>query len=92
MHNILVSIFATLLFIIALLSMLTPIPGATLLFAISLSMLICSNSKVLASVRFIRTKSQKLNKLVLWLEKKIGARISYVGTSLAKTRPLSTSS
>ena len=87
MINALVSILAIFLLIIALISMVTPIPGGTFMIAISMSMLVCSNAKAQACVRFFRTRSQRVNKVIFWLENKVGTKINFIGTALTKTRP-----
>lgn len=91
MLNILISIAAIILFIIGLISMVTPIPGGTLMIAASMAMLICSSSKAQACVRFFRTKNEKVNKTFFWMEDKIGTKINFIGKALMITRPLSKS-
>lgn len=68
--------------------MVTPIPGGTLFIAVGISMLICSSPMAQAYVRYLRTKNNRMNKIVFWLENKVGVRINFIGTALWKTRPV----
>lgn len=88
MINILISIAAFIVLLLGIVSMVTPIPGGTLLIAGSVSVLICTNSKAQQCVRYARTKSSRFNKAIFWLESKVGVKIKFIGTALGKTRPL----
>ena len=88
MINFLISIVASVVLLIALVSMVTPIPGGTVLIAVSLTALICSSPFARRCLQVMRTKMNWLNKGVLWLEDKVGDRIGIVGRALGKTRPL----
>lgn len=88
MINALLSALAFLLLIIGLMSMVTPIPGGTFLIAISISLLICSNAKVQTCMRYARTKSNRFNKVIFWLENKVGIKVKFIGAALENTRPL----
>lgn len=88
MINALLSVVAFFLLIIGLISMVTPIPGGTFLIAVSISILICSNAKAQACMRYVRTKSSRFNKIIFWLENKVGVRVKFIGSALANTRPL----
>jgi uncharacterized protein YqgC (DUF456 family) len=87
MLNLLLSIIALFLLLLGLISMVTPIPGGTLLIALSFSVLICTSSIVQACVRYVRERNNTFNKIIFWLENKAGIRIQFIGTALAKTRP-----
>jgi uncharacterized protein YqgC (DUF456 family) len=87
MMNILMSILAVIILLAGIVSMITPIPGGTLLIAGGFSLLICSSSKAQACVRYVRTKNSRFNKIIFWMEDKVGVRINFIGTALAKTRP-----
>ena len=87
MINVFISILAVIILLAGIVSMVTPIPGGILLIASGVSMLICSNSKAQECMRYARTKSSRFNKIVFWMENKVGVRISFIGTALAKTRP-----
>ena len=86
MLNILNSIAAIILLIIGLISMINPVPGGVILIAIGMSMLICSNAKVQAYIKFLRAKSHKVNKIFFWMEEKVGKKINFIGIALAKTQ------
>lgn len=88
MINLLLTVVSLLLLFIGVISMVTPIPGGTFLIAISISILICSNAKAQACMRFFRTKYNTFNRSIFWLEGKIGTRVKFIGTALQKTQPL----
>lgn len=88
MINILLTIISLLLLFIGVISMITPIPGGTFLIAISMSILICSNAKAQACMRFFRTKYTSVNRFIFWLESNLGTRIKFIGIALGKTQPL----
>ena len=82
-----ISIFAVILILFGLVSMVTPIPGGTILMAGGLTMLICSSPTAQFCIMWIRAKVNWVNKMVFWLEKSIGPRIKVIGTALGKTHP-----
>lgn len=88
MVNILITIFSSILLVLGTISMVTPIPGGTILIAVSLSLLICSSPKVQSYVRYFRTKSGRFNKTVFWFEDKVGERVKFVGNALKQTHPI----
>jgi hypothetical protein len=88
MINVIISIFASLVLLIGLVSMVTPIPGGTVLIAGSLTALICSSPFARRCLQVMRTEINWLNKGILWIEKKVGDRIGIVGRALGQTRPL----
>lgn len=87
MINLLVTIVSIVLLLIGVISMATPIPGGTFMIAISISLLICSNAKAQRYMRTLRTKYNAFNKMIFWLENKVGVRIKFIGIALEKTRP-----
>jgi hypothetical protein len=87
MINLLLSITASIVLIVGVVSMLTPIPGGTLMIAGSLTMLICVSPRAQSCMRFMRVRINWFNKMIFWLEEKVGARISIIGEALKKTRP-----
>lgn len=74
--------------ILGAVSMVTPIPGGTLLIAIGAGMVICSSHKAAAFVKVCREKFRRFNQLVTWLEDRIGKRLS---EPLRRTRPTASS-
>ena len=87
MINLLLTVLATLGLIFGLFSMVTPIPGGTLIIAASVSLLICVSPTAQFCLRFLRTRFQFLNKSFFFLEEKIGTKINFVSSALKKTRP-----
>ena len=88
MLSLLTSVVAVFILLLGAVSMVSPIPGGTLFIAVGFSMLICSSPKAQACVRYVRTKSKKVNKIIFLLENKVGVRINFIGTALAKTQPV----
>jgi hypothetical protein len=64
--------------------LISPIPGAVLLLAVGLSLLICTSTVAATCIRFTRGKFYRLNKVMSWLENRSGERI---GSILRQTRP-----
>jgi len=67
--------------------MVTPIPGGTLLIAGGLTALICTSPTARYCLMWIRSRVNWFNKLMFWLEAKVGSRIKTMGVALGKTRP-----
>ena len=88
MINIIISVFASVILLIGIVSMVTPIPGGTVMIAGSLTALICSSPRARRCLQFMRTRMNWFNKMVAWVEKSVGDRIGIVGTALRQTRPL----
>lgn len=88
MINFLISMVASLVLLFGLVSMVTPIPGGTVLIAGSLTALICSSPFARRCLQIMRTKMNWLNKGILWIEAKVGDRIGIVSRALRQTRPL----
>jgi len=85
--NMILSIIATLLLLIGFISMVTPIPGGTLIISLGLTMLICVNSKAQACLLYMRTRYTLVNKLFTFLQKNAGSKITVIGVALEKTQP-----
>ena len=83
----LISALALVCILFGLVSMVTPIPGGTILIAGGLTMLICSNPSAQYCVMWARSRVAWVNKLMFWLENKVGNRVKVVGVALAKTHP-----
>ena len=88
MINFFVSFFSLVVLVIGIVSMVTPIPGGTFMIALSVSTLICSNARAQRVMQMLRTRYNYFNKIILWLEIKVGVRIKFIGIALEKTRPL----
>jgi hypothetical protein len=89
MINIILTIIASLLLLLGIVSMVTPIPGGTIMIAGSLTSLVCTSPKAQFCVRYLRTKFKWFNKLISMLESKVGAKIKVIGHALKNTRPYS---
>jgi hypothetical protein len=87
MLNIIISAIASALLLLGLVSMVTPIPGGTIMIATSLTALICTSPRARSCLRFMRARIVWLDKSFYWLEEKVGARIGFIGDALRKTRP-----
>ena len=85
--NLILSIFASIIVLFGLISMLTPIPGGALLIAGGTTSLICTSPRARLCLKFARSRANWFNMIFFWLENKIGKKIKVVGNSLAKTHP-----
>ena len=74
----------SILLLIGLVSMVTPIPGGTLLITVGGGMVICASHTAARYVQVCRSKFRRFNKGVIWLENKMGERLS---APLRQTRP-----
>ena len=87
MKNLFLTIVALIALIVGIISMLTPLPGGTMLIALSLTSLTCTSPRARAIIRYTREKSILSNKIFLFLEDKVGNRISFIGDALKLTQP-----
>lgn len=67
---------------------MTPIPGATLLLAAGLTLLIYASPKARLCIQWFRSRISWIHKIFCWLEEKVGTRIAVIGNTLKDTRPL----
>lgn len=74
----------SLLMIVGLLSMVTPIPGGTLIIAIGAGLILCSSPTAIRCAKKWRTDYRRFNNVVTWIENRIGERLS---KALRQTRP-----
>jgi hypothetical protein len=88
MTNIIISVFASVVLLVGLISMVTPIPGGTMMIAGSLTALICTSPRARRCLQFMRTRMNWFNKMMAWVEKTVGNRINIIGVALRQTRPL----
>ena len=88
MLNLLVSFISLVVLVIGIISMVTPIPGGVFMIAMSVSTLICSSARARRVMQMLRTRYHSFNKIILWLEIKVGVRVKFIGIALGKTRPL----
>ena len=85
--NIVISLLALISILVGFVSMVTPIPGGTILIAGGLTALICSSPSARYCLMWIRTRAGWFNKAMFWLESKVGTRVKVVGGALAQTHP-----
>ncbi len=88
MLNFLLVFLSWFLLLLGFISFVTPIPGASLLLAAGLTLLIYASPKARVCIQWFRSRLPWFHKLFCWLEKKIGTRISIIGGTLRDTRPL----
>lgn len=72
------------LFVVGLLSMVTPIPGGTLAMTVGVGMIICASKRATDLIKKNRSTYHRLNRSMTWLENKMGERFS---RALRTTRP-----
>ncbi len=85
--DIVVVFIASVVLVFGLIAMTTPLPGAAVLAAGSMAILVCISPRARRWLRFFRTKWPRLNRGVFWIEKKIGNRINFIGAALRQTHP-----
>lgn len=88
MINLIVTVFASVVLLIGIVSMVSPIPGGVVMIAGSLTALTCTSPRARRCLQFMRTRINVLNKSILWIEEKVGHRIGIVGRALRQTRPI----
>lgn len=74
----------SILLLLGLMSMLTPIPGGTLAIATGAGLVICASQTAADMLKNYRIKYSRLNGVITWLENKMGQRLS---RPLRLTRP-----
>ncbi len=87
MKVILTKIAAGFLFVLGLVSLVSPIPGAFIFLACSLTLTISVSPYAQFCVQWIRSRVSLINKFLYWLERKTGDRIKMIGQTLPKTHP-----
>lgn len=87
MINLILSIVSFILLLAGLISMVTPIPGGTLLIAFSLATLVCSSPLAQRCLRAFRARFGWLNKTIYWVENKVGTKVQFISSALKATRP-----
>ena len=87
MKNLFLTFSASFVLLLALISMLTPIPGGIFLIAISITSLTCTSPRARTIIQYIREKNNFMNQMFFLLEDKVGSRITIIGDALKLTRP-----
>lgn len=82
--RILILVSGSLLLLLGLISMVTPIPGGTLLITVGAGMVICTSTTAARYIQVCRVKFSRFNGAITWLENKMGERFSM---PLRRTRP-----
>ena len=77
-------IVSSILLVIGLVSMVTPIPGGSLLIAMGLTLLICVSETAARFVMACRSRVSFLNKAIVWVETHVPEKLS---AGLRRTRP-----
>lgn len=67
---------AIIMLLAGLISMVTPLPGGTLLIAGGCALLICTSKRAARWIKVIRANKVWVNKPMTWMENKMGARLS----------------
>ena len=83
----LTKIVALVLFVLGLISLVTPIPGAFIFLACSLTLTISVSTYAQYCVQWIRSRISWINRFLFWLEEKTGKRIKMIAETLPKTHP-----
>ncbi len=84
MTRVLLVIVGSLLLLLGVVLMVSPIPGPTFLIALGVVLLICSSPWFRQCVQFLRSRIKLFNRLMMWMETKMGQRI---GSILKLTQP-----
>ncbi len=73
--------------LLGVVSLLTPVPGGTVMIAGGLTTLICTSPKAQFCIQYMRSRLSWFNRVVFWIESKVGKRVQIMGDALKKTRP-----
>lgn len=87
MIRVLTLIAGSILLLLGILSLATPIPGGILVLALGAGMVICTSEKAARKLREFRTKYARANRIIVWMEARMGDRLS---APLRGTRPTPT--
>jgi uncharacterized membrane protein YbaN (DUF454 family) len=77
-------LLGSVLVLVGLVSMVTPIPGSTFFIATGSGLLICTSERVANWIQSARTRNTRFNQSVSWIENKMGDRL---GSPMRRTRP-----
>lgn len=78
-------ITGSILLVLGILSLATPIPGGILVLALGAGMVICTSETAAGKLREFRTTHPRANRTIVWMESKMGERL---GAPLRGTRPI----
>lgn len=85
MMRIITLITGSFLLVLGILSLATPIPGGILVLAVGAGMVICTSETAAGKLREFRTTHARANKTIVWMEARMGERLS---APLRGTRPI----
>lgn len=81
------TILAVVLIVFGIISMVSPIPGGVILLASGLTLLISVSPQARFCVQWLRARSPAFNKVISFLERKVGGRFESMGNTLKSTDP-----
>ena len=87
MKDLILTIIASIILIISLIAMVLPIPATSIVVALSLTSLTLTSPRARKIITYLRTKLKLIDKMFIFLEEKIGAKIPKVRTALILTNP-----
>ena len=86
--NLLLTIIASVVLLLAIIATPLPIPGTTLAIALSLTSLIITSPRAKKLIIFLRTKVKFINKSLVFIEIKLAKKFPKVCKILCSTNPL----
>jgi len=87
MKDLILTIIASIILIVSLIAMILPIPATSIVVALSLTSLTITSPRARKIISYLRSKLKFINKIFIFLEDKIGAKIPKVRTALILTKP-----
>ena len=87
MKDLILTIIASIILIVSLIAMILPIPATSIAVALSLTSLTITSPRARRVISYLRSKLKFINKIFIFLEDKIGAKIPKVRTALILTKP-----
>jgi len=88
--NLLFTIIASVILLLAIIATPLPIPGTTLAIALSLTSLIVTSPKAKKLIILLRIKVKFINKSLVFIETKLEKKFPKVCETLCSTNPLNT--
>ena len=82
--RILILVLGSVILLLGIVSLVTPMPGGTILITAGAGMILCTSETAARYFKKCRAKYDRLNRAVGWLENKMGDRF---GAPLKATRP-----
>ena len=85
--NLLFTIIASVVLLLAIIATPLPIPGTTLAIALSLTSLIITSPRAKKLITFLRTKIKLINKSLIFIENKLQNKMSKISNTIKSTNP-----